>query len=1083
MPSEDPSGVVEHEQPTRVLVVLAGTPDAPGERVVQALVPLVPTERVVQTGPGAATVEGRLVLRAGHGRSRWQQVAFKAAEHTTPAAARAALAVRFDRRLRPALREADLVIALGPGADAVGEVTRQLAPAARVVTGHDAACQVGERLALQLLPQGHPRPRTALPQEELDLLTHAVWVLADQDPSAEVRERARLLPWLTLDRDQRAHLVGALGPLLGADDVVVRGWSLLLTDSSHRATPDKTAQAAADLLAAADTLLDTPSTGTRTDDEGVGAGADAGDSDHGDGRDSRDLTAVDTVTAARWAALALRLWQAGDEESGPALDLLRRSRTGLVLTGPVPSPPTAQPVTEPTAVGAGGETPRAAATVDDAAAAPTAADGSHHRVLLLPAGGSGPALRTALRVSPVVDVLALSGPDVPSSLRGPTVPDQLVEARLRAGLGLPVHAYRTLVATLRERRPDVVVVDGADQRAVLASLTLPAQARLVVLLRPEDLDGPWLPLVDLARVDRLLVPDESSRERVLGQVSGPPERVEVLTGLAELRHPDPADEAASLLREVVLGDIGRLSDHTAAGEHDAAMRLVTDLLARPAHEVGAAALQQGALATTKAGEPTARLELLRRWAELDDRPLVAALVREQEGRLREFGPGWLPGDLPATGIDPVPGRVLHLLKASLPHRTSGYAVRSFYLLRERSRAGEDVLAATALDFPGEPAPPVEDVGGVPHLRLLRDDIPEREPPDTHLDAFARRLLEVVREHRPAVLHAHSGHRGYELALVALAVGRATGIPVVYEVRGLFEGVWTSEVERATRSELYRLRRELETRCLARADAVVTLSESMREDIVGRRPTREGLRADPERVVVVPNGVDAAAIDSRPPRQDLRERLGLAEAHVVGYVSNLDHPREGQEVLVEAVALLRRRGVAVSALLVGGGQRQQALERLAVERGVAEHVVLTGQVPHEEVGDYYALLDIFVVPRIDERAARLVTPLKPYEAMSMGVPVVVSALPALLEIVGEGERGATFPAGDAAALADVLEELLADPARRASMAQAARAWVREHRTWAAIARRYDRVYEIAASRAGSRSAGRVGEPLHGGDEGR
>lgn len=1081
MPSEDPSGVVEHEQPTRVLVVLAGTPDAPGERVVQALVPLVPTERVVQTGPGAATVEGRLVLRAGHGRSRWQQVAFKAAEHTTPAAARAALAVRFDRRLRPALREADLVIALGPGADAVGEVTRQVAPAARVVTDHGAALQVCAGLALRVLPRGHPRPRTRLPEHELDLLAHAVSVLSDGSPSAEVHARARLLPWLTLDPEQRARLVAALGELLGQEDIGVRGWSLLAAAESDRPTPDGTAQTVADLLAAADTVLDTPSTGTRTDDRGVGVGAgdDDDDGDHGDGR---DLTAVDTVTAARWAALALRLWQAGDEESGPALDLLRRSRTGLVLTGPVPSPPTAQPVTEPTAVGAGGETPRAAATVDDAAAAPTAADGSHHRVLLLPAGGSGPALRTALRVSPVVDVLALSGPDVPSSLRGPTVPDQLVEARLRAGLGLPVHAYRTLVATLRERRPDVVVVDGTDQRAVLASLTLPAQARLVVLLRPEDLDGPWLPLVDLARVDRLLVPDESSRERVLGQVSGPPERVEVLTGLAELRHPDPADEAASLLREVVLGDIGRLADHTAAGEHDAAMRLVTDLLARPAHEVGAAALQQGALATTKAGEPTARLALLRRWAELDDRPLVAALVREQEGRLREFGPGWLPGELPATDLDPVPGRVLHLLKASLPHRTSGYAVRSFYLLRERSRAGEDVLAATALDFPGEPVPPVEDVGGVPHLRLLRDDIPEREPPDTHLAAFARRLLDVVREHRPAVLHAHSGHRGYELALVALAVGRATGIPVVYEVRGLFEGVWTSEVERATRSELYRLRRELETRCLVQADAVVTLSESMREDIVGRPPTREGLRPDPERVVVVPNGVDAAAIDPRPPRQDLRDRLGLVEAHVVGYVSNLDHPREGQEVLVEAVALLRGRGVPVSALLVGGGQRQQALERLAAERGVAEHVVLTGQVPHEEVGDYYALLDVFVVPRIDERAARLVTPLKPYEAMSMGVPVVVSALPALLEIVGEGERGATFPAGDAAALADVLEELLADPARRASMAQEARAWVREHRTWAAIARRYDRVYEIATSTSPSGSAGRVGEPLHGGDEG-
>ena len=59
--------------------------------------------------------------------------------------------------------------------------------------------------------------------------------------------------------------------------------------------------------------------------------------------------------------------------------------------------------------------------------------------------------------------------------------------------------------------------------------------------------------------------------------------------------------------------------------------------------------------------------------------------------------------------------------------------------------------------------------------------------------------------------------------------------------------------------------------------------------------------------------------------------------------------------------------------------------------MVDHVVFTGQVPHDEVGDYYALLDVFVVPRIDERAARLVTPIKPYEALAMRLPVVEAFL--------------------------------------------------------------------------------------------
>ena len=1054
--------------PATALVVLTGDPDPRAVALTDDLAALLPSVTLVRTAPDAVPAPDLLVLRAGHGRPRWQQLPLRVVERVLPPAPGARIAVRLDPRFGDALRGVDLVVVLGPGEEEVAAAARAASAEPRVVSGLGPARALGAALALPHLPTGRPRRRSSLPDDELDTLRTVLRLLPGDAPvTDEVRDRARLLPWTTLDPLQRDLLVQDLLPLLGEDDVVLRGWSLLAetappsdegtatTDAdagartSSDAHADTVTRAAEDLLAAADTVL-----------------------------------TADPATASRWVALALRLLAAVGR---PVREPLRASRTGRTLTDPLDG--TQDRVDGAMVAGAG--TPAAvdgagAAEPGPAPAGPASDDRGHHRVLLLPAQGSGPPLRSTLRVSPVVDVTLLGGPDVvPSSLRGAGVPDAVVEARLGAGLGLPVRAYAPFSAALQDADPDVVLVDGADQRAVLASLAAPADARVVVLLRAGDLDGPWVPLLAPGQTLVVLVPDEASHRMV--RALAPEAHVAVVPGLDALRTPTAAQDdataaAAATLRQVVLGDVGRLADLTAAGAHEEAMALVHELLDRPAGTVAPAVLQQAALTTTKAGEPRTRLAVLRRWTEADGRPLVATLVREQEGRLREFEPGWWPGDLAPTPVLPVPGRVLHVLKASLPHRTSGYAVRSFYLLRERRRAGEDVLAVTPLGFPDEPAPPVEDVGGVPHLRLARPDAPEREAPDERLDAFARRLLDVVVEHRPAVLHAHSGHRGYELALAALAVGRATGIPVVYEVRGLFEAVWTADVDRATRSELYRLRREAETRVLAEADAVVTLSDSMREDIVQRPPTPDGLAPDPATVMVVPNGVDAAAIAPREPRADLRARLGLGDGLVVGYVSNLDHPREGQETLVEAVAVLRRRGLAVSGLVVGGGERQETLERLAVERGVAEHVVLTGQVPHDDVGDYYALLDVFVVPRIDERAARLVTPLKPYEAMSMGLPVVVSALPALLEIVGEGERGATFPPGDAEALADVLEGLLADPGRRSSMARAARTWVREQRTWEAIATRYDRVYEIALAGREVRSAGGVGEPTHGVDEG-
>jgi glycosyltransferase involved in cell wall biosynthesis len=124
------------------------------------------------------------------------------------------------------------------------------------------------------------------------------------------------------------------------------------------------------------------------------------------------------------------------------------------------------------------------------------------------------------------------------------------------------------------------------------------------------------------------------------------------------------------------------------------------------------------------------------------------------------------------------------------------------------------------------------------------------------------------------------------------------------------------------------------------------------------------------------------------------------------------------------------------------------------------------VRHDQIQDYYALLDVFVVPRAPERAARLVTPLKPYEAMAMGVPCIVSALPALLEITGDGARGLSFPAEDAERLADALEYMFDHPGAREELGKQARAWVASERSWSANGERYVEAYEHARAAYGA-----------------
>lgn len=509
----------------------------------------------------------------------------------------------------------------------------------------------------------------------------------------------------------------------------------------------------------------------------------------------------------------------------------------------------------------------------------------------------------------------------------------------------------------------------------------------------------------------------------------------------------------------------RLEELTAALDHTAAVDLITRELEPLARDT--AFLDQARRSASRAGEPSLQARVTR--AQIAATPsivgpartrLVAALT-QVEGRLLETDPAWTPtvpavAPLPRDEGGAAPLRVAHLLKIALPHRQSGYSVRTRYNLAAQTEAGIEPMAITALDFPGEDVPDVEEVHGTRHRHLRRASVPGAETVDAYLDAYATALVPALAEEAPDLLHVHSGARGYEAALVGRAAADALGLPWVYEVRGFFEAIWSQDTERAESAETYHRRRDTDTRCMLAADAVITLSESMRSDIVSR-----GVPSD--RVHVVPNGVDSSAFAPRARREDLVAQYGLAGKFVFGYVSNLDHYREGQEYLVDAAMALRAQGVDAVALIVGDGTRRAEIEAHAAAVGAGDAVVLTGRVPHDEVLDHYALLDVFVVPRVDEQAARLVTPLKPFEAMAAGLPVLVSDLPALTEITGDGARGESFTAGDATALADALSGLAGDPERRAELAAAGRAWVETERSWRANGHRYRAIYDEVIAR--------------------
>jgi glycosyltransferase involved in cell wall biosynthesis len=339
------------------------------------------------------------------------------------------------------------------------------------------------------------------------------------------------------------------------------------------------------------------------------------------------------------------------------------------------------------------------------------------------------------------------------------------------------------------------------------------------------------------------------------------------------------------------------------------------------------------------------------------------------------------------------------------------------------------------------------VDGVEYHRLLPWTMPGRMDAiaETGL-AHAARLVTAL---RPSVLHAASN---FQNALIAIALRDGFGLPYVYEVRGFWEDTWLSR-HAATAglegSDRYVRNRALETHCMTSADLVVTLGEAMRDEIIAR-----GVPA--EKVIIVPNGVSTEFLRPLPPAGPTRARLGLAEADfAVGVVSSLV-AHEGLGTLLEAVKLLQDGGVPARALIVGDGPERNALQRRAEELGLSD-AIFTGRVPLSQVRNYHAALDVFVVPRTPDRVCQLVTPLKPVEAMASGLPVVVSGVSALGEIIKDEVTGMQFPPGDAAALAERLRRLHADPDLRRSLGENARAWVAHDRTWEHNAARYRDAY--------------------------
>lgn len=274
------------------------------------------------------------------------------------------------------------------------------------------------------------------------------------------------------------------------------------------------------------------------------------------------------------------------------------------------------------------------------------------------------------------------------------------------------------------------------------------------------------------------------------------------------------------------------------------------------------------------------------------------------------------------------------------------------------------------------------------------------------------------ERRPDVVVATSPQ--FFCAIGGWALSVAKRRPFVFELRDLWPASIMA-VGAMRKNAVIRMLEKIELFLYRRAAVIVSVTESFREDLAAR-----GIARDKIRVVI--NGADLERYAPRPRDEALAREFGLQGKFIAGYMGTHGMAHALPKVL-EAAELLRDRD-DIALFFAGSGAERARVEQIVSERGLA-NVRLIPRQPKETMPGLWSLCDLAIVPLRDAPIFATVIPSKIFEAMAMGVPVLMS-LPEgeATAIIRNGGCGVCVPPESPDALADAILALASDPARMA-----------------------------------------------------
>lgn len=420
--------------------------------------------------------------------------------------------------------------------------------------------------------------------------------------------------------------------------------------------------------------------------------------------------------------------------------------------------------------------------------------------------------------------------------------------------------------------------------------------------------------------------------------------------------------------------------------------------------------------------------------------------------------------------------ILHLVQNSLPY-ISGSTIRSKYIFKYQKRFSKIIVLTSFLSEKNNKH--FEIIEGIPYYRINKNissllkfyfNIFERLKDilfmffNIDFDENIQFLIispiveyyikKLIKFYNIDAVHVHSY---YAEAQCAQKIANKREIPFIYEHRGFIEEnvmanpkIKDKDYFKLLYNKANKFKKK-ETEIMKKSDLIITLSNIMKKELIKRN-------LDANKIKIIPNCADTKSIQPQPANLELKQKLKLSGLKIIGFIGRING-YEGIEILIRSIPYLLEQFRDLKVLLIGGGDPKyiRNLKKLSLDLNVSNYILFIGIVPHYEIKEYYSIIDIIVIPRLNLNVNRKVTPLKPLEAMAFRKLVIASNLPALRYVIIPKKTGDLFKAEDPIDLSSKIIYYLKNPEKKKVIEEFSRLYVEKYFSWETIVPKYKQLY--------------------------